>query len=160
MSVAVDEDGAHEPAGDTVASPLYVAAPSAKPRLRVALLFKTGGLPAAAAVVLQALAACEAAVIVCLAPYTIPVSASQKPNRALALHGRLDRRLAARHRRHSDAAVHPQSHFPDAKMLSCQAAPAGDVGRAIAPEATGELRDLNLDVVLALDRSDWSGEVL
>src|SRR5260221_7953531 len=85
MSVAMDEEGAREPAGGVVSSPLYVAAPAANPRLRVGLLFKAGGLPAGVAVMLQALAACEAATIVCLAAYTAPVSASQKRNRALAL---------------------------------------------------------------------------
>jgi hypothetical protein len=156
----MDEEGAREPAGDVVSSPLYVAAPAANPRLRVGLLFKAGGLPAGVAVLLQALAACEAATIVCLAAYTASVSASQKRNRALVLHERLDRRLATRHRPRSNASTHPKSHFPDARQLSCQAVPGNGAGWALAPEAVGELGDLNLDVLLALDRSDWSGEVL
>ena len=160
MSVAVDEEGVREPAGTIAPSPLYAAAPAANPRLRVGLLFKAGGLPAGVAALLRALATCEAAAIVCLAAYSAPDSASQRRNRALALHERLDRRLTNRQRPRSNSPAGPQSHFPDARQLSCRAAPSGDAGWAIAPESIGELRDLNLDVILALDRSDWSGEVL
>ena len=160
MAVAEDGEGMREAAGTDSASPLYAAAPAANPPLRVGLLFKAGGVPAGVAVVLQALAACEAATVVCLVAYASSVSAPQRRSRALAFHERLDRRLAARHRQRSDAPADPTSHFPDAKQLSCRAAPAADAGWSIACEVAGELRDLNLDVILALDRSDWSGEVL
>ena len=143
------------------ASPLYAPTPFANPACASDLLFKAGGVPPDAGVLLQALAACEAATIVCLVAYAAPGLHRGNETALLAFHERLDRRLAERHRRHrSNAAAHPKSHFPDARQLSCQAAPAGDAGWAMAPETTGELRGLNLDVILALDRSDWSGEVL
>ena len=165
MSVAADEEAARAPVGDVAASPLYAAAPAASPRLRVGLLFAAGGLPPAAAVLLRALATCEAATIACLAAYVAPDPGSQKRGRALALHERFERRLATRHltagrRQHANAIADPKAHFPDAKELTCRAAPADGTGWAITPEAAGELRDLKLDVILALGRSDWSGEVL
>ena len=161
MSVAVDKEGAREQAGDAAASPLYAAAPAASPPLRVGLLFKAGGLPAACrgpAAGSRGLRGGDDCLPCGL--YGPRFGIAETKPRSWPSMSALTAAWPARHRPAQQCAADPQSHFPDARQLSCQAAPAGDAGWAIAPGAAGELRDLNLDVILALDRSDWSGEVL
>ncbi len=135
---------------------------SDNPPLRVGLLFLAGGLRPGYGVLLRALAACEAATVVCLLACALPGPAARagagRAGAAAAWHGRLDRRLVRRHRQAGDDPADPKLHFPAAETLACQAAPAA--GRwTFAADTAGGIRALALDVLLALDRSDWSDEL-
>jgi hypothetical protein len=140
-------------------APSALYPPPDKPRLRIALLFGAGGLQPQSLPLLRLLAACEAATIALLVRHA-PVERHAQ-GWAFGLYGLLDGHLEKRHLPSLDAPFDPATDCPLARIIDCSVlATGGGSGIELPAPALAALRDADLHVIIALDRSDWQGAVL
>src|SRR5262249_616190 len=136
-------------------SALYPAPPPDRPRLRIALLYGADGPHPQSLPLCRLLAACEAATIALLVRHDL--AEPRVRGWADALYDLVARRLEKRHLPSLDNPFDPATDCPEARIVDCNVAPGSVDLRAPALAA---LRAADLDLIIALDRSDWRGAVV